>query len=50
MVSLVVCCNTIKSKFTIITCTVTGMVQSEVSFQIAHFSLEHAHIVVCGSI
>ena len=50
MVFLVVICNSIMSKFTVITCAVTGMVQSEVSFQVAHFSLEHAHIVICGSI
>ena len=50
ILSLIVICNSIKFKFTLITCTVTRMVQSEVSFQMAHFPLEHALVVVCGSI
>ncbi len=33
-----------------ITCTVTGVIKSEVSFQVAHFSLEHTLVVVCGSV
>ena len=32
------------------TCTVTRMINSEVSSQIAHFSLEHTHVVVGCSI
>jgi len=49
-VFLVFICNSIKSELALITCTVTRMIQSEVSFQVAHFSLEHTLVIICGSI
>ena len=39
-----------RSEISDVTCTITRMIDSEVSSQMAHFSLEHTHVVICGTI
>ena len=38
------------SEISDITCTVTRMIDSEICSQMAHFTLEHTHIFICGTI